>query len=250
VNCQYFWVPGSQNRRTTYPSRLSLFCFHFPFRRKDQTGQESRGCPFFYCSSLRCVLLSHLTFSIRVRPSAFGHSLILFDLLASIPIILYYSVLTCILISYLVNQFVSPQIIALFLGPSLYPFSLFSLFPFFPFPFPGAWVHGSPHPTSHRTRPNQPINCWHIHTLLWCWKDTVFSQVYSVTVLSGKCFKKVFLTDCSFTLIRDEQELLCFKNRLNTTHKIRYSRNRSSAFFEYSVKLGTLNWLGKVSEWK
>ena len=56
-------------------------------------------------------------------------TLIIFDLLAPILIILYYSVLSCIPISYLVNQFVSPQIITavLFwcLTLSFIPFSLF-----------------------------------------------------------------------------------------------------------------------------
>ena len=29
VDCQYFWVPCSQKKRTMYPRRLSLFCFLF-----------------------------------------------------------------------------------------------------------------------------------------------------------------------------------------------------------------------------
>ena len=57
-------------------------------------------------------------------------SLILFDLLASVSIILYYILLSCISISYLVKLNFPPQIIAadVFLGPNpnslLFPFSL------------------------------------------------------------------------------------------------------------------------------
>ena len=49
---------------------------------------------------------------------------------------------------------VSPQIIAavLFLDISLHSFF------FSPFPFPGTWVHGSPHSISHRTELNWLIN--------------------------------------------------------------------------------------------
>jgi len=51
--------------------------------------------------------------STTVRPTAFRYSFShIFDLLASILIILYYSVLSCIPIPYLVKWFVSPQIVA------------------------------------------------------------------------------------------------------------------------------------------
>ena len=80
-----------------------------------------------------CLAWLDITFSIRVRPPGFfGHSLILFDLLTSIPIILYYRVLSCILLSYLVNKLSSSDRFVLFLGPSFYPFS------FSPFSFSGA----------------------------------------------------------------------------------------------------------------
>jgi len=56
----------------------------------------------------------------------------------------------------LVNWFVSPQIIAtVWLSDQLS-----TLFPCFP--FPKAQIHGSLCPTSHGTRPNQPINHCHL----------------------------------------------------------------------------------------
>ena len=79
-------------------------------------------------------------------------------LLASILIILYYSVLSCILISYLVKSFVSSQIVAvvLFLGPISLSFSLF------PFWDVDPWICGSPRPASYGTGTNQPVVHWHV----------------------------------------------------------------------------------------
>ena len=99
-------------------------------------------CPFFYCSSLWCVLPSHLAFSITVRPLVLDIlSLILFDLLASIPIMLYYIVLSCIPIPYLVYQLFSLSSLLLFCFQAhLHNFFLFS-----PFPSLRAWAYGSPY---------------------------------------------------------------------------------------------------------
>ena len=92
-------------RRTTYPRTLCI-------QRRDITpGKVIRPSLFRLSSSLLLILTTRLTCS-SVRPSNFGHFLIIFDLLASILIVLHYSVLSCILIPYLVNYFVSPQIIA------------------------------------------------------------------------------------------------------------------------------------------
>jgi len=145
-------------RRTTSPRRLSLFHFGFLVRGKDKTYYKSWDIPFFYCSSLQCMLPSCFAFSIRVRPLVLDTLSHLFDLLSSVPIILYYIVLSCISLSYLVNSF-SPLAhcccLFFFLSPSP------SIFLFFPSPSPGACVRGSPCSIHHRTGPNQPINFWH-----------------------------------------------------------------------------------------
>ena len=82
-------VPALRRERVNYSSqKTSLFLF--PFRGKDRTDWESQDCnPFSFCLPLRCELPSHLTFSIRVKSLVFGHSH-LFDLLTTIPIILFY----------------------------------------------------------------------------------------------------------------------------------------------------------------
>jgi len=38
----FFWVPGSPKRRSTYPRRLSLFCFPFPFREREEEEGEKK----------------------------------------------------------------------------------------------------------------------------------------------------------------------------------------------------------------
>ena len=77
IVCLYFWVHGSQKRRTTPVRRLSLYHICFPFKRKDKTAPKSWNYPFFYCLSLKCLHPSHLKFSIRVKPSVLD-ALILF----------------------------------------------------------------------------------------------------------------------------------------------------------------------------
>jgi len=75
----------SQKRRTTDPGRLFISIFHSEGKIKLLAGHKMSPFPFLLIS----VLPSCLAFSIRVRPLVFD-SLILFDLLASVPIILYY----------------------------------------------------------------------------------------------------------------------------------------------------------------
>lgn len=98
-------VPGtwSQNRRMNYSSQKTLlFRFHFPFRGKGEANWESWDCLFL--PALLGVLPGSLAYNIRVRPMVLDTlSLILLDLLVSIPITLYYIVLSFILLSYLVN---------------------------------------------------------------------------------------------------------------------------------------------------
>ena len=94
----------SEEKKNYKSLRTSQFHFCFLFRGKDEAAHKSQGCPFPYCSSLLSVLPSHLTFSIRVRLLVLDTlSIILFDLLSSVPIILYYIMLSCIPQSYLVN---------------------------------------------------------------------------------------------------------------------------------------------------
>ena len=142
-----FQVPGSQKRRTTtYPRRFFISIFHSEGKMKLLASQETPI--FFYCSCLQYMLPTCLSFSIRGRPSVLNT--LSFYLLASIPIILYYIVLSCFLLSYLVNHLSSSDYCCCFV---FRPISL-------PFPlFPEHVVCGSPHPISHRTRPNRPINC-------------------------------------------------------------------------------------------
>jgi len=81
-------------------------------------------------------LLFHLQF--KARPSVPDtHSLILFDLLASDPIILYYIVLSCILISYLVKLTFLLRLLLLFNLWAQLPTPYFLLL--FSFPF---WASG------------------------------------------------------------------------------------------------------------
>ena len=114
-----FQVPA-QKRRTTHLRGLFV-------QRGDITPGKITWGPFVFPLALLPAAhpdrRHHL--STTVRPTAFRYSLIIFDLLASILIILYYSVLSCIPISYLVNQYVSPQIIAAvfnYLGFPVSPF--------------------------------------------------------------------------------------------------------------------------------
>ena len=76
----------------------------FAFREEDKL-QERKSQDFFLSlpgSVWVCSPAMHLQFKVRLSVSD-ARSLILFDLLASIPIILYYMVLSCIFISYLVK---------------------------------------------------------------------------------------------------------------------------------------------------
>jgi len=108
-----------RKRRTTYPRRLCI-------QRGDITpGKVARPSLFWFSSLLfdptEC-LTSALWWGLSI---SWTLSLIIFDLLASIIIILYYSVLSCFLIPYLVNYFVSPQIVAAVFNYSGSPVSLF-----------------------------------------------------------------------------------------------------------------------------
>jgi len=94
------WFSEEKN----YISQKTLLsCFGFLFRRKDKTAHEPQDCPTLLLLISACVLPSCIAFNIRVRPLVLDTlSLILFDLLASVPIISCI-VLFCIPISYLVN---------------------------------------------------------------------------------------------------------------------------------------------------
>ena len=92
-----FWAPVWE-RRTTYPGRLCS-------QKGDITPGKITWCPFFFSSALLPAARPDHTHrcSATVRPTALRYSLIIFDLLASVIIIWYYNVLSCILIPYLVN---------------------------------------------------------------------------------------------------------------------------------------------------
>lgn len=86
-------VPWSQKRSMNNSSQTSFFHFCFPFWGKDKSDWKSWVFP-----------LLHFTYSTRVRTSVletFFH--ILFDLWASITVILYYIVSSHITLIYLVN---------------------------------------------------------------------------------------------------------------------------------------------------
>ena len=93
MDCQQFWVYLCQKRRiTTDPRRLHYSVSVFQSAGKIKLFGSHNTAPSF--SACLCgVLPSCLAFGIRVRPSVLD-PLILFDLLASIPIILYYIVLS------------------------------------------------------------------------------------------------------------------------------------------------------------
>ena len=138
-------MPGSQKRRrATSPRRLHCFVSIFHSEGKINCSPDTR-CPFFLLLLVfLCVLPSCLTFSDNVRPSVFGQSLILFDLLVSIPIILYYIVLSCATLSCLINYLSSSGHCRCFVfRHTSLPFSLFPLSP-----SPRAWVMGPPTPFS------------------------------------------------------------------------------------------------------
>ena len=107
-----FWVPGTcilfleeKNyiSQRTFHCSISVFCAEGKI--KLFAGHKKSPFPFpLLLVSVVCVLPSHLAFSIRVRPLVFAHSHILFVFfLASVPIILYYIVFSCIMISCLIN---------------------------------------------------------------------------------------------------------------------------------------------------
>jgi len=102
-----------QKRTTTFSRRL--FTILLPFLLRGSTYKASVGhlTPLFLIVRLSHCCLSRLH-AIGLGPSTFSDtlSLIIVDLLASILIILYCSVLSCIPVLYLVSWFISPQIVA------------------------------------------------------------------------------------------------------------------------------------------
>ena len=96
--------------------KTSLLHFNFPFRGKEKTAHES--WVVFSCLSLQCVLPSCLTFNIRVRPLILDTLSYLFDLLASIPIILYCVLSHCAIIFSKLVFSLSLLLLFCFLGPS------------------------------------------------------------------------------------------------------------------------------------
>jgi len=106
-----------QKRRTTYPGG-------FAFREEIQPLARSPEVPFFLqISSLLLDPTARLT-SALWWGLQFSDTLSLI-ILTSILIILYYSVLSCLPILYLLNDFVSPQIIAAafnYFGVPWFPF--------------------------------------------------------------------------------------------------------------------------------
>ena len=99
-------VPASEKRRTTYPRGLCVSIY----RSEVKTKTVFTNTRYLIFPFLLVPAASMLAFSIRVRSSAFEHSLslslslsFLLDLLTLFPIILHYVVLSCILIYFLVN---------------------------------------------------------------------------------------------------------------------------------------------------
>lgn len=96
--------PGtwSLKARMNYKSQKpSLFHVHFLLGGKDKTDCESQDCFFASCAAVR------FAYSIRVGTLVLERSLfhVLFDLFASISVLLYYIVLFHILLLHLVSFF-------------------------------------------------------------------------------------------------------------------------------------------------
>lgn len=123
-----FWVLVPEEKQN-YISQRTVHCSITVFcsEGKIKTVCRSRDLPF-WSSDSSLLQVPYRLILLRVRPSVFGHSLILFNLLSSIPIILYYIVLHRVILHFDIffSKFVYPQIIVavLFLGPSPYPFPL------------------------------------------------------------------------------------------------------------------------------
>ena len=115
-------------RRTTHPRKL---CIQRGAINLNKVTKSSLFSGLLFAAQPNCA--SHL--NIMVSRSVLTLSLIIFDLLPSVLIILYYIMLSCILIPYLANQFVSPQIVAIVFNYSGSPVSSF-------------WRHGFADPSS------------------------------------------------------------------------------------------------------
>ena len=91
------WAPVRKRRGTAFPRRMFAVLLSFLLRGNTYEALEGHLTSLFSIVRLsRCC--SSQPHAISVRPSAFSDTLtlIIFDLLASILIILYYSVLSCI----------------------------------------------------------------------------------------------------------------------------------------------------------
>ena len=90
------WFSEEKNYMLHTPEDFALFVFPFSVQReKIKTVHKTLSLPLFDCLAHLCSQLYHLSL-LRVKPSVFRtlyFSLILFDLLSSIPIILYSVVL-------------------------------------------------------------------------------------------------------------------------------------------------------------
>lgn len=113
--------------------------FTFSFQRERQNCLGATRLFLFTCLRSGCFLSILSTALEQSKVLSFGHSLILFYLFTSIPILLYYIILSLIPLSYLVDQlFPLAHSHCFFLSR---PISL--PFLFFPSPFLRAWYCGS-----------------------------------------------------------------------------------------------------------
>lgn len=155
INALFVWIVDSSGYlvlrigRMIYRSQeTSLFCFHFPLEGKIKLIGCHRSALLYFCSSLRCVLPSCLIFNLRVKPLVLD-TLIFFVLSASIPIMLYYIVLSPIPLSYLVNSF-SPL-------AHCHYFCFQAYLPtFFLLPFPGCGFVGHSFPLATKLGQTRP----------------------------------------------------------------------------------------------
>ena len=137
----------------TCPRRELYTPEDFAFGEEIKPLARSQDVPFSLLTLAACEFPRSSCLSIRARPSAFRY------FLASILIILYYTVLQCailhsdVLFSKLVC-FSSDRYCCFVFRPISLPFP-----PFFPpFLFSGTQICRSLCPAAHRTGPNQPIN--------------------------------------------------------------------------------------------
>ena len=157
-------VPASEKRRTTYPRGLCVSIY----RSEVKTKTVFTNTRYLIFPFLLVPAVSVLAFSIRVRSSAFEHSLSLSLIFTRfINFVSNYIALCCVILH---SDIFSSKLAFLLRSlpllrcqarlPTLFPFPL-PPFSFSHYPFSGAWVRGSSCSISHGTGPKHTVNPCH-----------------------------------------------------------------------------------------